>query len=81
MAASVMPAASAMRTASAVGAETDTITGAPMAALFCTISTETRLVRRMIPSFAAVDARGQCSRKLVERVVTAKVLAQGNDAS
>jgi hypothetical protein len=34
-----------MRTASAVGAETDTIAGAPIAALFCTISTDTRLVR------------------------------------
>src|ERR1700730_15336344 len=56
MAASVIPALSAMRTASAVGAETDTITGAPIAALLCTISTETRLVRRMIPSLATVDS-------------------------
>src|SRR5436305_9427987 len=54
MAASVIPAASAIRTASAVGAETDTITDAPSAALFCTISTDTRLVRRMIPSLASM---------------------------
>src|SRR6202045_5428354 len=64
MATSVIPAFSAMRTASAVGAETDTIKGAPMAALFCTISTEMRLVRRMIPSFAAVDARASAPESL-----------------
>ena len=81
MAASVIPAASAMRTASAVGAETDTITGAPIAALFCTISTDTRLVRRMIPSLAAMDERASAPDELVERVVTANVLAQGNDAA
>jgi hypothetical protein len=46
-----------MRTASAVGAETDTITGAPMAVLFCTISADIRLVRSMIPSLATVCAR------------------------
>ena len=53
MATSVMPAASAVRTASAVGAETATITGAPIAAAFCTISTETRLVSSTMPSPAA----------------------------
>ena len=57
MAASVIPAASAIRTASAVGADTDTITGAPIAALFCTISTDTRLVRSIMPSFATMAAR------------------------
>jgi len=35
-----------MRTASAVGAETATITAAPIATVFCTISTETRHCRR-----------------------------------
>ena len=64
MAASVIPAKSAVRTASAVGAETDTITGVPMAALFCTISTETRLVRRMIPSLAAMEARASAPDSL-----------------
>ena len=49
IATSVMPAASAMRTASAVGAETATIIGAPIAADFCTISTETRLVSTIMP--------------------------------
>ena len=39
-----------MRTASAVGAETETIIGAPMTADFCTISTDTRLVSRIMPS-------------------------------
>jgi len=57
MAARVMPAASAMRTASPVGAETDTITGEPMAVLFCTISTDIRLVRSMIPSLTTVCVR------------------------
>src|SRR5258707_979161 len=52
MAASVMPAASAIRTASAVGADTATISGAPNAAVFCTISTETRLVSSTMPSVA-----------------------------
>src|SRR5258708_22853060 len=64
MAARVIPAASAMRTASAVGADTDTITGAPIAALFCTISTETRLVRSMIPSFATTDASASAPESL-----------------
>ena len=36
-------------TASAVGAETATISGAPIAAVFCTISTETRLVSSTMP--------------------------------
>ena len=52
MAASVMPAASAIRTASAVGAETATINGAPIEAVFCTISTDTRLVSSTMPSLA-----------------------------
>ena len=39
-----------MRTASAVGADTATITAAPIAAVFCTISTETRLVSSTMPS-------------------------------
>ena len=54
---SLIPAASAMRTASAVGADTDTITGAPIAVLFCTISTDTRLVRSIMSSLAAMAAR------------------------
>ena len=49
MATRVMPALSAIRTASAVGADTATITGAPIAADFCTISTDTRLVSTTIP--------------------------------
>jgi hypothetical protein len=39
-----MPAAFAMRTASAVGAETATASGTPIAAAFWIISTDTRLV-------------------------------------
>ena len=53
-----------LRHASAVGAETDTIAGAPIAAAFCTISTETRLVRSTIPSFAAMDARARVPESL-----------------
>ncbi len=64
IAASVIPAASAMRTASAVGADTDTITGAPIAALFCTISTDTRLVGSIMPSLAAMAARATAPESL-----------------
>src|SRR5882757_1323611 len=64
MAASVIPAASAMRMASAVGAETETITDAPMAALFCTISTETRLVRSTTPSPATTNPRASAPESL-----------------
>ena len=77
---SVMPAASAVRTASAVGAETATMTGAPIIAAFCTISTETRLVSSTMPC-AAVDAVArQRAGELVERVVAADVLAQRDNA-
>jgi hypothetical protein len=51
MAASVIPAASAMRTASAVGAETDTITDAPITELFCT-----DISRRIDDTFAQAKA-------------------------
>ena len=47
---SVMPAPSASRTAWAVGAETAITTGAPASTLFCTISTETRLVSTTAPA-------------------------------
>lgn len=56
MAARVMPAASAIRTASAVGAETATMTAAPIAAVFCTISTETLLVSSTMPSSVEITA-------------------------
>src|SRR6266850_8202745 len=46
----VIPASSAVRTASAVGADIETRTDAPIVAAFCTISTETRLVRRTKPA-------------------------------
>jgi hypothetical protein len=69
----------ATRRANAAGAETDTITVAAMAALFCTISTETRLVRRIMASPVTTDAR-EGSRELIKRVVTVNVLALGNEA-
>jgi len=52
MAASAIPAVSAIRTASGVGTETATSSGAPIAAAICTISTESRLVssRQRIPA-------------------------------
>ena len=80
IAASVMPAASAVRTASAVGAETATMTGAPIAAVFCTISTETRLVSSTMPPLAATPAARQRAGELVERIVAADILAQRDDA-
>jgi hypothetical protein len=61
----VIPAASALRTASAVGAETDTITDAPIAELFCTISTETRLVRRLrADSITHCSVQGYAARRI-----------------
>ena len=61
---SVMPQASAMRTASAVGADTATMMGAPMAADFCTISTETRLVSTTMPLAALVPSRASAPASL-----------------
>ena len=54
----VMPASSAMRIASAVGAETATITRAPMIATFCTSSIETRLVSSTMPLDGATPRQG-----------------------
>jgi hypothetical protein len=65
MAASVMPAASAVRTASAVGADTATMTGVPIAAVFCTISTETRLVSSTMPSAAGISASASAPASLL----------------
>jgi len=72
-----MPAASAMRTASAVGAETDTITGAPIAAAFCT-----NLMHRYpttgestMPALATMDARARVPESLSSALVAANVLA------
>ena len=71
-----MPAASAVRTASAVGADTATMSGAPIAAVFCT-----NLDRN--PAGQQYDALGggnfgerQRAGELVERVVAADILAQ-----
>ena len=75
-----MPAASAVRTASAVGADTATISGAPIAAVFCTISTETRLVSNTMPSLAETSLLRQRAGELVERVVAADILAQRHEA-
>ena len=41
----------------AVGAETATSTGTPIIAVFCTISTETRLVRRTAPPDRGIPSR------------------------
>ena len=48
-------------------------------AVFCTISTDTRLVRRTIPEWAGQGAR-QGAGKLTERFVPSNVLTQGNKA-
>ena len=51
------------------------MTGAPIAAAFCTISTETRLVDSTRP-VGAPSRRAERAGELVERVVAADVLAQ-----
>ena len=81
MATSVMPAASAVRTASAVGADTATTTGAPIAAAFCTISTETRLVSSDHAVCAGNASPRQRAGELVERIVAADILAQRDEAA
>ena len=48
---------------------------------FCTISTDTRLVRRMIPSLATIAARASAPCQLVERIMATNVLADGYDAA
>ena len=72
--------ASATRSASAVGADTATTIGAPITAAFCTISTDTGLVRRTTPRVAGTAARRQRAGEFVERIVAPDVLAQGNQA-
>lgn len=62
MATRVMPARSAVCTASAVGAEMATRIGAPVTAAFCTISIDTRLVRSTMPSRASM--RSRCRRPI-----------------
>ncbi len=75
-----MPASSAVRIASAVGADTAMMKAEPIAAVFCTISTETRLVTTTAPD-ASVDAGlGQRAGQLVQRVVAADILARRDDA-
>jgi hypothetical protein len=59
-----MPALSQARTARAVGAETATIIGAPMQAVFWTISIETRLLNTRKPSCAAVPVRAKAPASL-----------------
>ena len=77
---SVMPASSAVRMASAVGAETAMMTGAPIAAVFCTISTETRRGDDDRAGRAVDAGPGQRADQLVERIVAADILARQHDA-
>ena len=72
---SVIPQASAVRIASAVGAETAMTMPAPMAAVFWTISTEIRLVSTTAPEGPQVFGGSQCARKFVERIVPPDILA------
>ena len=76
-----MPHASAIRTASAVGAETATSRGAPIIAAFCTISIEIRLVSTTRPWRALAPVAGQDAGQLVERVVATDILAKRNQAA
>ena len=69
-----------MSIASAVGAETATMTGAPMVAAFCTISTEIRLDSRTSPSAAGTAGAGQRTGQLVQGVVPADILPQRDQA-
>ena len=64
MATTVNPAASAVSSASEVGAETATIIGARIAAAFCTISTETRLVSSTAPPAPFRPARASAPANL-----------------
>ena len=77
---SVMPASSAVRIASAVGAETAMMKAAPIAAVFCTISTETRLVTTTAPLDSVDAGLRQRAGELVERVMTADIFARRDDA-
>ena len=72
---SVIPQASAVRIASAVGAETAMMMPAPMAAVFWTISTDTRLVSTTAPERPENAQAGQRAGKLVEGVMPPDVFA------
>ena len=70
-----------MRTAKAVGAETATIIGPPMAADFCTISTETRLVSTIMPWRGVAPLVHKRTGKLIQRVVATNILPHGYQAT
>ena len=76
----VMPASSAVRIASAVGADTAMMKDAPIAAVFCTISTETLEVTTTAPVVPSTRLSGQRPGQLVERIVAADILARLDDA-
>ena len=77
---SVSPAASAVLTASAVGAETAISRPVPAITAFCTMSTETRLVMTMAPSAGLRPACAHGADQLVERIVPADILAHASHA-
>src|SRR6185312_14317168 len=61
---SVSPAAAAVRIASAVGAEAETMAGNPAAIVFCTISNEQRLVTRQKPPVFSKQPRSPAPTSL-----------------
>jgi hypothetical protein len=69
---SVIPAASAVRGASAVGADTAASMGVPIMAAFCTSSIEIRLDSTS-HRCRAIDLPQQGARRLVERVVPSDI--------
>ena len=54
--------------------------GEPIAAVFCTISTETRLVTTTAPLGARDAASRKRAGELVERIVASDILARFDDA-
>jgi hypothetical protein len=72
---SAMPSVSTVRIASAVGAETAMMKPAPIAAVFCTISTDIRLVRMTAPVPPGTPLCGKGTGELVECVVAGDVFA------
>lgn len=76
----VIPACSAVRMASAVGAEIATMREAPSTAVMCTSSTETRLVSTTKLVAPAMVASREVADQLVERVVSPDILPHRHKA-
>ncbi|KYK49612.1 hypothetical protein A1D31_23610 [Bradyrhizobium liaoningense] len=76
-----MPLASAVRTASAVGADMPTTMPAPIAAVFCTISTDIRLVRMTAPVHPDLPFGARAPASLSSALCATHVLADQHGPS